>query len=176
VALFVRSEGKGRDEKTAWESFKGVSGAGFGGTAGRRGRRSPGGGGDEPAAPARVRAVSTQAGRPTGMKSPRVGGPERKRRQAAYWLGRGSGPREIPVSALSGLGAQRPHGLSGSSTPRLFLSPRPRPAGRGPYLQLREQDLPPLGVRRHCAPLWTPHLNAAAAGRREKAGRETDWG
>lgn len=46
---------------------------------------------------------------------------------------------------------------------------RPHP-GRGPYLELREQDLPPFGVGRHCTPLWTPHLDATAA----RGGRRRD--
>lgn len=82
--------------------------------------------------------------------------------------------RHPQVPALSGRGARRPQGFHGPPTPRqvppLCLPASAPHPGRGPYLELREQDLPPFGVGRHCTPLWTPHLDATAA----RKGRRRD--
>lgn len=104
---------------------------------------------------------------PAGTEGPSARWPPRARGRPVPGVGQPLRTDTTRVSALSGSGARcaaspSPRPPSPGSPPPAPLPQPALPQGRGPYLQLGEEDLPPVGVGRHGAPLWTPHLKAAS--------------
>lgn len=132
-----------------------------------RGSRVGGGeggaGGDTGRGPERASTRPRPRGRgPSARWPPRESARETRSRGGAEKRLRSDPPR---VPTPSGPGARCAASSPRQPDPAAAFPRRvpraARPQARGPYLQLGEEDLPPVRVGRHGAPLWTPHPKAA---------------